>query len=62
MFQKLSGPSFSGLEFSGCAFSAPVSEHGRLKRVTTRMWANAQRDGRPSEYRWSPLFNVAKFG
>jgi len=28
----------------------------------TRMWANAQRDGRPAEYRWHPLFNAAKFG
>ena len=28
----------------------------------TRMWANAQRDGRPAEYRWRPLFNSAKFG
>ena len=26
------------------------------------MWANAQRDGRPSKYRWRPLFNAAKFG
>jgi len=25
------------------------------------MWADAQRDGRPAEYRWRPLFNVAKF-
>ena len=25
-------------------------------------WANAQRDGRPAEYRWRPLFNAAKFG
>jgi len=23
------------------------------------MWANAQRDGRPAEYRWRPLFNAA---
>jgi len=23
------------------------------------MWANAQRDGRPIEYRWHPLFNAA---
>jgi len=30
--------------------------------VLTRMWANAQRDGRPAEYRWRPLFNAAKFG
>ena len=26
------------------------------------MWANAQRDGRPAEYRWRPLFNAAKYG
>jgi len=30
--------------------------------IKTRMWANAQRDGRPAEYRWRPLFNAAKFG
>ena len=24
------------------------------------MWANAQRDGRPAEYTWRPLFNAAK--
>ena len=23
------------------------------------VWANAQRDGRPAEYRWRPLFNAA---
>ena len=28
----------------------------------TRMWANAQRDGRPAEHRWRPLFNAPKFG
>jgi len=27
----------------------------------TRMWANAQPDGRPTEHRWRPLFNAAKF-
>jgi len=26
------------------------------------MSANAQRDGRPDEHRWRPLFNAAKFG
>ena len=30
--------------------------------ILTRMWANAQRDGRPAEYRWRALFNTAKFG
>ena len=27
--------------------------------VKTRMWANAQREGRPAYYRWRPLFNAA---
>jgi len=30
--------------------------------LLTTMWANVQRDGRPAEYRWRPLFNAAKFG
>jgi len=30
--------------------------------VKTTMWTDAQRDGRPAEYRWRPLFNAAKFG
>jgi len=30
--------------------------------ILLEMWANAQRDGRPAEYRWRPLFNAAKFG
>jgi len=31
-----------------------------VRTSLTRMWANAQRDGRPAEYRWHPLFNAAK--
>jgi len=31
------------------------------KQKITRMWANAQPDGRPAEHRWRPLFNAAKF-
>jgi len=34
----------------------------KVKRKKTKMLANAQRDGRPAEYRWRPLFNAAKFG
>ena len=30
--------------------------HGH--RCQLEMWANAQRDGRPAEYRWRPLFNA----
>jgi len=33
-----------------------------VARIQLEMWANAQRDGRPAEYRWRPLFNAAKFG
>ena len=33
-----------------------------VKHDKTRMWANAQRDGRPAEHRWRPLFNAANFG
>jgi len=33
-----------------------------LKALQTRMWANAQRAGRPAEHRWRPLFNAAKIG
>jgi len=32
------------------------------KYTQTRMWANAQPDGRPAEHRWRPLFNATKFG
>ena len=34
----------------------------KKKYIQLEMWANAQRDGRPAEYRWRPLFNAAKFG
>ena len=30
--------------------------------IILEMWANAQRDGRPAEYRRRALFNAAKFG
>jgi len=33
-----------------------------IKYNKLEMWANAQRDGHPAEYRWRPLFNAAKFG
>jgi len=34
---------------------------GTIIYSKTRMWANAQPDGRPAEHRWRPLFNAAKF-
>ena len=33
----------------------------KVRTDTTRMWANAQPDGRPVEHRWRPLFNAATF-
>ena len=30
-----------------------------VKQLKLETWANAQRDGRPVEYRWRPLFNAA---
>jgi len=51
-----------------------VTRHGNFRRAKTshtsvetetwktRMWANAQRDGRPAEHSWRPLFNAAKVG
>ena len=39
-----------------------VGVRRRKKEERTRMWANAQPDGRPAEHRWRPLFNAAKFG
>ena len=58
---RKSSRSLSHLLMSSCT-------NGRTKKESiqtvmhTRMWASAQRDGRPAEYRWRPLFNAAKFG
>jgi len=50
-----------------CVFSGTLNPTRSMplsatKTLQTRMWANAQRDGHPAEYRWRPLFNAAKFG
>jgi len=39
-----------------------ISQETSGTAITFRMWANAQRDDRPTKYRWCPLFNDAKFG
>ena len=43
-----------------CSSSHPYQWY--KNKTILEMWANAQRDGRPAEYRWRPLFNIAKFG
>jgi len=48
-------------DYGNCrVFAVYVLDRSRL--CITRMWANAQRDGRPAEYRWRRLFKAAKFG
>jgi len=39
-----------------------VRSYKNTRNQQIRMWANAQRNGRPAEHRWRPLFNAAKFG
>jgi len=42
--------------------TVPKSPFSHKMKIELEMWANAQRDGRPAQYRWRPLFNAAKFG
>jgi len=42
--------------------AVPEIFDSQTKKNKLEMWANAQSDGRPAEYRWRPLFNAAKFG
>ena len=39
-----------------------VAVHVHVYQVKLEVWASAQRDGRPAEYRWRRLFNATKFG
>ena len=39
-----------------------ITDENYEKKMSLEMWANAQRDGRPAEHRWRPLFNAVKFG
>jgi len=56
---------FSGIKCQGYKDRLKRHVHVRspnlhkCERDQTRMWANAQCDGRPAEYRWRPLFNAA---
>jgi len=42
-----------------CSLSRTHLQWPHRKTYRTRMWANDQRDGRPAEHKWRPLFNVA---
>jgi len=43
-------------------FPTAENKGGKKKEEEIEMWVNVQRDGRPAEHRWRPLFNAAKFG
>ena len=61
-------PEGSNIKYKHKTHSTHTHTHTHTQRYSTEnktkleMWANAQRDGRPAEYRWRPLFNAAKFG
>jgi len=42
---------------------ASINKKTIQHKINTKleMWANTQRDGRPAEHRWRPLFHAAKF-
>ena len=65
--QKYNGPLFHRAAITTstvhhCCILVALTDECVRYFINTRMWANAQRDGRPAEYRWRPLFNAAKFG
>ena len=45
-------------EVKKCSSTFLCMKH-QAKYLCTRMWASAQRDGRPAYYRWRPLFGAA---
>jgi len=55
-------PWWSAAESGGTPRHWSVLVRWTLQKQQLEMWANAQRDGRPAEYRWRPLFNAATFG
>jgi len=55
------GPDATKIWLLGLILLEPPRKFTEIN-VILEMWANAQPDGRPAEYRWRPLFNAAKFG
>ena len=59
-FRNFKGPVTSTLDRVIRHTGVDLKSINSINLTLTRMWANAQRDGRPAEYRWLPLFNAAK--
>ena len=53
---------FLNTVYSMHCYKPKQSVSTRTVNLYIRMWAGAQRDGRPTEYGWRPLLNAAKFG
>ena len=49
----------SSLEFGSTGWWGHTAGYLLVIYDKLEMWANAQRDGHPAEYRWRPLFNAA---
>ena len=45
-------------DIQSAAAAIRLEKKKKKKKDRTRMWANAQCDGRPAEYSWRPLFNA----
>jgi len=56
------GPNSSVIRARITSENRPLTAVFGQIRSKSRMWANAERDGGPAEYRWCPLFNAAMFG
>jgi len=61
--QFATAKTLTGTRSHHCFISTAEDELKKIfvEQMITRMWANAQRDGRPAEHSWRPLFNAAKF-
>jgi len=48
-----------GIQSATTEIRRKKKETNKQRKKELEMWANAQRDGRPAEHRWRPLFNAA---
>ena len=57
-------PALSSIKYQldECNIWGTDSRQRNVDYLKLEMWDSDQRDGRPTEYRWCPLFNVAQFG
>ena len=59
VYTNLVGPTRLFLFHDSFAFLGILHKSMSVEADVTGMWANAQPDGRPAEYRWRPVLNAA---